>query len=106
MKEIFETFEPQNLIVKKYIDYYYLDIKQNNIINEFQCFPHFNNSISLYKSHIRLKDGAMVFNKTAKPFQIFTPIRENTLTVKQLGKVYRIVIVFHPIVLPKFKTTD
>ena len=102
MQEIFETFKPKNSIVKKYVDYYYLDIKPNNIINEFQCFPHFNNTISIYKSHIRLENGEMKFDKFAKPFQIFTPIREKVLNVKQFGEVYRIVIVFHPLGIQKF----
>lgn len=102
MKEIFETFKPKNSITKKYVDYYYLDIKPNNVINEFQCFPHFNNTISLYKSHIRLKSGEVKFEETAKSFQIFTPIREKVLNVKQLGKVYRIVIVLHPLGIQQF----
>lgn len=102
MKEIFETFKPKNSIVKKYVSYYYLDIKPNNTINEFQCFPHFNNTISIYKSHIRLKSGEMKFDETAKPFQIFTPIRKKVLNVKQLGKVHRIVIVFHPLGVQQF----
>lgn len=102
MKETFETFKPKNSIIKKYVDYYYLDIKLNNIINEFQCFPHFNNTISLYKSHIRLKNGEMLFDEIAKPFQIFTPIRKKVLNVKQSGKVHRIVIVFHPLGIQQF----
>lgn len=102
MQEIFKTFKPKNSITKKYVDYYYLDFKPNNVINEFQCFPHFNNTISLYKSHIRLKNGEMKFEEMAKPFQIFTPIREKVLNVKQLGKVYRIVIVFHSLGIQQF----
>ena len=102
MKETFDTFKPKNLTIKEYVDYYYLDIKPNNVINEFQCFPHFNNTISLYKSHIRLKNGKIKFKETAKPFQIFTPIREKVLNVKQSGKVYRIVIVFHPLGIQQF----
>lgn len=102
MKEIFETFKPQNSIIKKYIDYYYLDIKPNNESNEFECFPHFNNTVSIYKSHSRLENGTMVFDQKAKPFQIFTPIREKVLHVTQLGKVHRIVIVFHPFGIQQF----
>jgi len=102
MKDIFQTFKPQNSIVKKYVDYYYLDIKPNNTIREFECFPHFNNTISIYKSHIRLANGDMIFDDTSKPFQIFTPIREKVLKVRQFGKVYRIVIVFHPLGVQKF----
>lgn len=102
MKEIFETFRPKNPRLNKYIDYYYLDIKPNNSINRFQCFPHFNNTISLYKSHSQPKEGEIAYDKTAKPFQIFTPIRENVLNVTQLGIVHRIVIVFHPLGIQQF----
>lgn len=102
MEKIFETFKPKNLLIKKYVDYYYLDIKPNNTINEFQCFPHFNNTISLYKSHIRLDKGEIIFDETAIAFQIFTPVRQKLLNVKQEGKVYRIVIVFHPLGVQQF----
>lgn len=102
MQEIFETFKPVNSIVKEYVDYYYLDIKPDNIVNEFQCFPHFNNTISLYKSHVRLSSREMVFDESAKSFQIFTPIREKILNVKQSGPVHRIVIVFHALGIQQF----
>ncbi|MBL3545988.1 AraC family transcriptional regulator [Chryseobacterium sp. KMC2] len=102
MQEIFKTFRPTSSIVRKYVDYYYLDIKTDNISNEFKCFPHFNNVISLYQSHIRLESGEMVYDETAKPFQIFTPIRDKVLHVKQSGKVYRVVIVFQPLGIQQF----
>ncbi|WP_410879824.1 helix-turn-helix domain-containing protein [Myroides sp. DW712] len=102
MKEIFQTFKPKSTIIQKYVDYYYLDIKPNNIINEFQCFPHFNNTISIYKSHNRLENGTMVFDETTKPFQIFTPIREKVLDVTQIGRVHRIVVVFNPLGIQQF----
>jgi AraC-like DNA-binding protein len=102
MEEIFETFKPKNELIKKYVDYYYLDIKPNNEINEFQCFPHFNNTISLYVSHIRSEKEEIVFDETANALQIFTPVRQKLLNVKQLGKVYRIVIVFHPLGIQQF----
>ncbi|GAA5084539.1 hypothetical protein GCM10023210_04450 [Chryseobacterium ginsengisoli] len=102
MEEIFETFKPKNVLIKKYVDYYYLDIKPSNHINEFQCFPHFNNTISLYKSHLRSENGEIIFENNAKALQIFTPIRQKLLNVKQIGKVYRIVIVFHPLGIQQF----
>lgn len=102
MTEIFETFKPKNSTIQKYVDYYYLDAKPNNVSNEYQCFPHFNNTISLYTSHIRSKNGEIQFDKDAEPFQIFTPIREKILTVRQSGEVYRIVIVFHPLGIQQF----
>ncbi|CAL2101780.1 HTH-type transcriptional activator Btr [Tenacibaculum sp. 190130A14a] len=101
-KETFETFKPKNELVKKYVNYYYLDIKPDNLTTTFQCFPHFNTTISLYSSHERLADGEMVFIEKSKPFQIFTPVREKVLRVKQSGKVYRIVIVFNPLGIQQF----
>lgn len=102
MQKLFKTFKPKNPIINKYVDYYYLDIKPNNTINEFQCFPHFNNTISLYKSHVKLENGEIKFDENVKPFQIFTPIREKVLNVKQTGKVHRIVIVFHTLGIQQF----
>lgn len=102
MEDIFETFTPNNALIKKYVDYYYLDIKPNNIINEFQCFPHFNNTISLYKSHVRVEEGEVIFSETVNPLQIFTPVRQKLLKVKQQGKLYRVVIVFHPLGVQQF----
>lgn len=102
MKEVFQTLKPKNPTIKKYVDYYYLDIKPNNTIHEFQCFPHFNNTISIYKSHGCSQDGAIFFDQKAKALQIFTPIREKVLHVKQIGKVHRIVVVFHPLGIQQF----
>lgn len=102
MKKLFQTFKPKHPIIKKYVDYYYLDLKPNNTYHSFECFPHFNNTISLYRSHRWIKKGEVVFDKTASPLQIFTPIRKNVLSVKQLGEVYRIVLVFHPLGIQQF----
>lgn len=102
MKEVFRTFRPQKKIIQKYVAYYYLDIKEHNEVNQFECFPHFNNTISIYRSHIREKEGEMVFDRSAKPFQIFTPIRDEVLQVKQVGCVHRLVIVFFPLGIQQF----
>lgn len=102
MPEIFETFKPKDPTVSKYVDYYYLDIKPNNEINVFECFPHYNNSISLYKSHSWLGNGEIAYAKNGKPLQIFTPVRENVLHVKQVGVLHRVVIVFHVLGIQRF----
>lgn len=102
MRERFETFKPKNSLIRKYIDYYYLDIKPDNEINEFRCFPHFNNTISLYKSHIQVEKGHVKFDKEAQALQIFTPIREKVLHIVQSGRVHRIVIVFNPLGVQQF----
>lgn len=102
MSTIFETFKPKNSTIKKYVDYYYLDIKPNNSTSNFQCFPHYNNTISLYKPNIQLEVNEILFKANKNSLQIFTPIREKILSVKQKGKVYRVVIVFHPLGIQQF----
>lgn len=102
MENIFQTFKPKHSLVKKYVDYYYLDIKENNSITEYECFPHFNNTISIYKSNIYDNEEGIIFDENVEPLQIFVPVREKTLNVKQLGKVHRIVIVFKPFGINQF----
>lgn len=102
MNDVFQTFKPKYSLLEQYVDYYYIDSKPNNVVTEFKCFPHFNNTISLYKSHERPSKGEIFFNPKAKPLQIFTPIRENVLDIKQTGKVERIVIVFKPLGIQQF----
>ncbi|MDM1408200.1 helix-turn-helix domain-containing protein [Myroides sp. DF42-4-2] len=101
-KAIFETFSPKSALVKKYVDYYYLDIKPHNEVREYQCFPHYNNTISIYASHQLKSDGSMEFKEGANDYQIFTPIREDVLHVRQIGRVHRVVIVFHPLGIQQF----
>ena len=93
MTEIFETFKPKNSIVAQYVHYYYLDVKPKNQLTEFTCFPHYNNTISIYKACIKSGDK-IVYQENTSYFQIFTPLREKILCVKQVGQVHRIVIVF------------
>lgn len=102
MGNIFETFKPKNSLIAKYVSYYYLEIKPNNTKTEFDFFPHFNSSISLYNSHFSTKKGNITFDKNAKPFQIFTPIRENIIHVEQIGRIHRVVIVFNPLGVHQF----
>lgn len=73
MNTTFETFKPKSSLIKPYVDYYYLDIKPDNKTSEFQCFPHFNNTISLYRSHIQKEKGHVVFDENAAALQILLP---------------------------------
>jgi AraC-like DNA-binding protein len=102
MREIFETSNPKNSTVAKYVDYYYLDIKPENEITEFECFPHYNNTISFYRSHTRSPEGEITYGENGEPFHIFTPMREKVLYVKQVGKVHRIVVVFNILGIQQF----
>jgi len=102
MNPIFKTFRPKNALVLEFVDYYYLDIKPKNIQTEFECFPHYNTTISLYKENVSLNKGEVVFENKANPLQIFTPVRQKVLKIRQLGKVHRIVIVFKPLGVQQF----
>jgi len=103
---IFETFKPENKLIRKYVSYYYLHVSdEQSEKNEYICYPHYNNTISLYKSH-RFKyeqDHSIVqFDVESKPVQIYTPIRERPLKVTQAGAVFKIAIVFNPFGINQF----
>jgi AraC-like DNA-binding protein len=100
--KIFETFNPLNQTVARFIQYYYLEIIEENESREFSCFPHFNNSISIYNSHRRVSSGVIEYIENGKPIQIFTPIREKIFNVNQIGKFHRIVIIFNPLGIQQF----
>ncbi|REH54559.1 AraC-like DNA-binding protein [Tenacibaculum gallaicum] len=102
MNNVFETFRPKNPIIAQHVHYYYLDVKPQNKKIGFDCYPHFNNSISLYSSHFSPKIGKIVFKDDNNPLQIFTPLRENIFNVTQIGKVHRIVIIFNPLGIHQF----
>lgn len=105
----FETVKPVNRLLQKHISYYYLDITDSeNYRSEYICYPHYNNTISLYKSHIgTFSSGRSLidFQKSAPPLQIFTPLRESILKVTQNGPVYKIGIVFKPFGINQFLAT-
>ncbi len=106
LMRIFETFKPNSELVKKYVSYYYLHITDDhNEKNEYTCYPHYNNTISLYRSH-RFKyqpyHSILEFDIESKPIQIYTPIRERPLKVTQTGAVYKIAIVFSPFGVNQF----
>lgn len=103
---IFETIKPGHQLLQKYISYYYLDrADEQDYCNEYICYPHYNNTISLYQSHtasLQNHHSIVNFDKYAPPLQIFTPLRENTLKVTQKGPVYKIGIVFEPLGIHQF----
>ncbi|WP_113653003.1 helix-turn-helix domain-containing protein [Pedobacter namyangjuensis] len=103
---IFETLKPANKEISKYVSYYYLDIAtETDYCNEYICYPHYNNTVSLYKSHgvsFDNKHSQIRFTLGSKPIQIFTPLREHTLKVTQIGPVHKIGIVFEPFGINQF----
>jgi AraC-like DNA-binding protein len=102
----FETVKPANEQLKKYISYYYLDIAdEEDYHNEYICYPHYNNTISIYKNHIvsfQNKHSIITYEKDAEPLQIYTPLRENILKVTQEGPIHKIAIVFETFGINQF----
>ena len=99
---MFKTFSPADPTVARYVDYYYLDCKPSNSVATFKCFPHYNNTISLYAAHRMTGVGQVVHDPTSPPLQIFTPLRDSVLQVRQLGPVHRVVIVFRVLGVQQF----
>ena len=99
---IFETAKPHHATIARYVQYYYLEINEANTYREFSCFPHYNNSISLYRSHSSDKKGTITYVANGSPLQIFTPVRQQVLTIKQMGPIHRVVLVFHPLGIQQF----
>jgi len=108
--KVFETFKPADILLQKYISYYYLDIADDeNYRNEYICYPHYNNTLSLYKSHkvsFGVNHSYVNFEEGILPLQIFTPLRENVLKVTQIGSVHKIGIVFEPFGINQFLKSD
>jgi len=97
-----KTFKPRNNYIASLVDYYYIDHRPQNQYVEIDCFPHYNSTISIYKSQYRDQNGVMNYDGAAGYFQIFTPIHDNVLRVKQCGPVHRIVIVLRPLAVYNF----
>lgn len=100
MMRIFETFKPKDQFLQQYVSYYYLDIADGaDYVNEYVCYPHVNNTLSFYKSHVAefgTQHTKLYYNSKAGPLQVFTPLRQNVLKISQYGPVYKIAIVFKP----------
>lgn len=100
---MFKTFKPENEILKRCIDYYYIDIKPENTLTVYDCFLHYNNTISVYKSHEYIEENT-VYKQNGIPLQIFTPLRSDVLHIQQIGSVERFVMVFKPFGINQFLT--
>jgi AraC-like DNA-binding protein len=103
---MFETFRPVNDLIKKHVSYYYLDIAEDaGYSNEYICYPHYNHTISLYKSHqaeFEAQHVTVSYQKGGLPLQVFTPLREDLLKITQQGPVYKVGIVFEPLGIHQF----
>jgi AraC-like DNA-binding protein len=106
MMRTFKTLKPKSELTRQYVSYYYLDLATAPAYhNEYICYPHYNNTISLYQSHVfnDMEAQRIVSHHADQPpLQIFTPIREKILKVVQDGPVYKIGIVFEPFGINQF----
>jgi len=107
---IFETFRPEEEWLRKYVSYYYLDIADDaDYFNEYICYPHFNNTVSIYKSHCAeygMNKTKIRYVQDGKSLQIFTALRESPLKVTQVGPVFKLAIVFEPFGFNQFVDHD
>lgn len=108
--KVFKSFKPLNSTLQKYISYYYIDIADDEDFSaEYICYPHYNNTISLYKNHTgTFHPGHTIINfkSSAAPLQIFTPLRESPLKITQKGPVHKIGIVFNPFGINQFLASN
>lgn len=108
MMRIFETFKPNNELLRKYISYYYLDRADDpSYFNEYICYPHYNTTVSFHQSHaatLNEQHSIIEYQEGANHLQIFTPLREKPLKVSQKGAVHKIAIVFEPLGINQFTT--
>lgn len=106
MESRFITFRPQAAELQPWISYYYLDQDPSNEVRAYRCFPHLNTSLSIYQSHTTSAKGIVKHLPEGRPLQIYTPIRQEILEVKQIGPVNRIVVVFPPLGIQHFFSLD
>lgn len=106
--ELFKTFKPKDCLLQKYVSYYYIDIaSKTGYYNEYTCYPHYNSTVSIYKSHnciLHKKHSTIEYDQAAAAVQIFTPLRDDILKVTQKGPVHKIAIVFEPFGINQFMT--
>jgi hypothetical protein len=102
MQSRFITFRPQAAELQPWISYYYLDQDPDNAVRAYRCFPHLNTSLSIYQSHTNSTKGKVNHVPGGKPLQIYTPIRQEILEVKQIGAVNGIVVEFPPLGIQHF----
>lgn len=104
--KLFKTFKPENPILQKFISYYYLDRCDDvEYFNEYTCYPHFNTTLSFYKSHtLEISENQRIvkFNEKMPYLKMLTQIREHPLKVTQIGKVHKVAVVFEPLGVNQF----
>lgn len=104
--KLFKTFKPKIAQLQKYISYYYLDTCDDlDYFNEYVCYPHFNTTLSFYKSNTLALDknhNTIRYSEKSPFLKVLTPIREHQLKVTQIGKVHKIAIVFNPLGVNQF----
>ena len=100
-KETYKTLKPKSDVLSKYIAYYYFNAsKENNYTKSFIFYPHYRNSITVYKnSEITLADNtSKVTPNNHKDFEIiYTGIHPNSRSGKIIAPFDKIGIVFQPL---------
>jgi len=96
----FESFAPQNEILKKYIYYFYFDKSDDaDYYKKFSYYPHVNTTLTFYKNAFLSVDSGISYFKYIKNDSLIKMLtRQHSIrTVVHSGKLDKIGIVFHPL---------
>ncbi|GAB3823250.1 hypothetical protein GCM10028895_29910 [Pontibacter rugosus] len=101
----FTSFCPLAPTLEPYIDYYYIQRYDDKDTQRYQCFPHLNNSLSLFSRAGFYFDEAgshVQYSASGKPLALLTVIRKAPLWVHHSGPLNKVAIVFKPLGLSAF----
>lgn len=102
----FTSFYPLAPALEQYIDYYYMQrYQKKNTQLRYQCFPHLNNSLSLFSKAAFYFDemGSHVqYSNSGNPLCLLTVIRKAPLWVHHSGPLCKVAVVFKPLGLHAF----
>lgn len=108
VNETYVTIKPKLEVLSKYIAYYYFNAsEEKNYTKEFIFYPHYRNSITIYKnSEISFDNNeSKVIPNKHKPYEIiYTGIHPNSRSGKIIAPFNKIGVVFQPLGFNNFLT--
>lgn len=108
LQETYTTLKPKSDLLSKYIAYYYFNTSlEKNHTKSFIFYPHYRNSITVYKNaEITFNhNSSKVIPNKDRDFEItYTGIQSNSRTGKIIAPFDKIGIVFQPLGLNNFIT--
>lgn len=101
----FSSFLPESDFLKQFIAYYYCDGSQDPLYrNSYVFYPHVNTTVSLYQNaayQLKETTSTISYDANVKYLKLVTQ-QSLPRRVIQIGKTYKIAIVFKPFGLNRF----